>query len=123
MASARKPTIPRVSTAQPIPIVQPCLAGLRIIDLGRMAYGTALEQQKQVQLAVIEGRETAPGQMQILLVEHDPVITVSRRPGARNHLLASDAQLARAGVTLAETDRGGDITYHGPGQLVVYPIL
>jgi lipoyl(octanoyl) transferase len=51
------------------------------------------------------------------------VITVSRRPGARTHLLADEARLAREGVTVAETDRGGDITYHGPGQLVVYPIV
>jgi lipoyl(octanoyl) transferase len=57
------------------------------------------------------------------MLEHDPVITISRRPGARAHLIADEARLAREGVTIAETDRGGDITYHGPGQLVVYPIL
>ncbi len=62
--------------------------------------------------------------MPLLLVEHDPpVITVSRRPGAREHLLASPAQLELSGVEVAETDRGGDITCHAPGQLVAYPIL
>jgi lipoyl(octanoyl) transferase len=96
---------------------------LRIRDLGRMAYCPALELQRQVQQEVIAARET-DGRMELLLVEHDPpVITVSRRPGARQHLIATDAMLSNAGVEVAETDRGGDITYHGPGQLVVYPII
>jgi lipoyl(octanoyl) transferase len=92
-----------------------------------MAYAPAFELQKTLQREVIESRgaEGEPsGVVHLLLVEHDPpVITVSRRPGARHHLLASEAQLRAAGVEVAETDRGGDITYHGPGQLVVYPIL
>ena len=60
----------------------------------------------------------------VLLVEHDPpVITVTRRPSAASHLVASEAMLKALGVQLCQTDRGGDITYHGPGQLVVYPII
>jgi lipoyl(octanoyl) transferase len=97
---------------------------LRIRDLGRMAYAPALELQKDIQQQVIAAREGDSPLMELLLVEHDPpVITVSRRPGARLHLLATEKQLKHAGVEVAETDRGGDITYHGPGQLVVYPIL
>src|SRR5688572_15666839 len=97
---------------------------LEVRDLGRMRYADAFTLQKQAQEEVIAQRDNPAGIMQLLLVEHDPpVITVSRRPGARNHLIATDSQLGHAGIEVAETDRGGDITYHGPGQLVVYPIL
>ena len=100
-------------------------AALQVTDLGRMSYGDALTLQRRLQAEVIDarGREDA-GIGHLLLVEHDPaVITVSRRPGARSHLLADPQRLDRLGVEVAETDRGGDITYHGPGQLVAYPIL
>lgn len=59
----------------------------------------------------------------LLIVEHDAVVTISRRAGAASHLLASEQTLRQMGVRVAETDRGGDITYHGPGQLVAYPIV
>jgi lipoyl(octanoyl) transferase len=97
---------------------------LQVRDLGRMAYDAALALQRETHARVLAGRETGDGAMTLLLVEHDPpVITVSRRPGARRHLVATPEQIAAAGVTVAETDRGGDITYHGPGQIVAYPIL
>ena len=88
-------------------------------DLGTMAYAPALVLQREVNLAV--SRDEAPDTL--LLVEHDPVITVSHRKAADAHVLASPLQLKRLGVAVAETDRGGDVTYHGPGQLVAYPIL
>jgi lipoyl(octanoyl) transferase len=98
---------------------------LNVRDLGRMPYAEAFALQKDLQRQVIEGRHAQPlPPMFLLLVEHDPpVITMTRRPGTAQHLLAGPEQLADAGVELSPTDRGGDITYHGPGQLVVYPIL
>ncbi|MCC6676903.1 MAG: lipoyl(octanoyl) transferase LipB [Phycisphaerales bacterium] len=100
-------------------------APLRIIDLGRLAYQPAYDRQIQEVERVLADR-AAPDSTPVgtlLLVEHDPVITMTPRPGVESHLLASPELLARSGVTVARTDRGGDITYHGPGQLVVYPIL
>ncbi|MEM7229956.1 MAG: lipoyl(octanoyl) transferase LipB [Planctomycetota bacterium] len=98
---------------------------LTVHDLGRAAYAPTFERQLELQREVIAQRDhDGESSMHLMLVEHDPpVITVSRRPVARDHLLASTRQLEDAGVTVAETNRGGDITYHGPGQLVVYPIL
>jgi len=98
---------------------------LEIDDLGKMAYEPALSLQRETQLEVIERRGThSPTPFHLLLVEHDPpVITQSRRSTANAHLLATVEQLQTAGVEVCQTDRGGDITYHGPGQLVGYPIL
>ena len=87
--------------------------------LGRMGYAAALAVQRERNLAV--SRDEA--EEIIFTVEHDPVITLSQRPTVRDHLLASDAELQRLGIDVQATDRGGDITYHGPGQLVCYPIL
>ncbi|GAB4386950.1 MAG: lipoyl(octanoyl) transferase LipB [Phycisphaerales bacterium] len=95
-----------------------------VIDLGRMGYRAAWEEQRRHHAEVLASRENGFARLgRVLLVEHDPVITVTRRPGAMGHLLASPELLARHGVELVETDRGGDITYHGPGQLVAYPII
>jgi lipoyl(octanoyl) transferase len=98
---------------------------LPVFDLGRMEYGAAYDLQLAHHAEVLASREAgSPVAGRLLLVEHDPpVITISRRPDARRHLTATPLQLSLHGVTVAETDRGGDITYHGPGQLVAYPIL
>jgi lipoate-protein ligase B len=87
-------------------------------DLGTMPYRDALDVQRQTHARVVDG--DLPGAL--LLVEHLPVITIGRR-GKREHILADDARLAQLGIDLVETDRGGDVTYHGPGQVVLYPIV
>ncbi|MBT6164594.1 MAG: lipoyl(octanoyl) transferase LipB [Phycisphaerae bacterium] len=98
---------------------------LKIQDIGKMEYSTALALQRECQAGVISRRgEPNPDPFHLILVEHEPpVITVSRRKGAGDHLLATKSQLIDAGVDVCPTDRGGDITYHGPGQLVGYPIV
>lgn len=96
---------------------------LRVLDLGKIGYADALALQRETHERLVAGRE-AREPMTIFLLEHDPpVVTVTRRVGAAEHVLASDAVLARHGIERVETDRGGDVTYHGPGQLVAYPIM
>jgi lipoyl(octanoyl) transferase len=89
-----------------------------IRDLGRMRYGEALEIQKDL----LEKRKRGLIPDQLLFVEHPHVITQGRNGHAEN-LLASHAALASAGIEFYPTNRGGDITYHGPGQIVGYPIV
>jgi lipoyl(octanoyl) transferase len=95
---------------------------LTIIDAGLLPYRPAWDLQLQLHDKVLAGEKPyAPGIL--MLVEHPPTITIGRRPNAAQHLLASPALLASRGIDLVETDRGGDITFHGPGQLVAYPII
>jgi lipoyl(octanoyl) transferase len=91
---------------------------ISLVNLGRLDYATALGLQQQV--CTLRQQEQI-GDV-LLLVEHPPVITLGRN-AHREHLVAGDELLARRGIQLFETNRGGDITYHGPGQLVGYPIL
>lgn len=102
-----------------------CAASFTVLDLGIRAYVPSLEAQREHHASVLASRDSGKPEVgRLLLVEHaPPVITISRRPDARKHLTATPEMLAAAGVEVCETDRGGDITYHGPGQLVAYPIL
>jgi len=88
-------------------------------DLNLMGYRAAWERQERAHEAVVAG-----GEERLLLVEHPPVITFGRRAeAAAKNLVASAEQLKEMGVEVVESDRGGDITFHGPEQLVVYPIV
>lgn len=89
-----------------------------IRDLGRMEYGAAWDLQRRLVAERKQGR--VPDQL--LFVEHPHVVTLGRNGGMQN-LLASEAALKAAGISFFEIDRGGDITYHGPGQIVGYPIF
>lgn len=91
---------------------------LHIVDLGRTRYHPAWQLQKD--LVSRRADEAIPDTL--LLTEHEPVITLGR--GAeRQNLLASPEELKSRGVDLHEVERGGDITFHGPGQAVLYPII
>jgi lipoyl(octanoyl) transferase len=92
---------------------------LWIDNRGRMAYAEALELQRAIARARIAG--TIPEDI-LLLVEHPPVVTLGRS-SKDAHLLASPELLARRGIEVFEVERGGDVTFHGPGQLVGYPII
>jgi len=97
---------------------------LPVIDLGRCPYARGFDIQKRHHAEVLAARDTdTPIVGRLLLVEHDPVVTITRRPGVADHLLADPARLEQLGIAVEATNRGGDITYHGPGQLVVYPIV
>jgi lipoyl(octanoyl) transferase len=93
---------------------------LQVRRFGLLPYAEALELQKQL----VEERKAGRIPDQLLLLEHPPVITLGVKTRKdRSNVLASPEALAAAGVELFETGRGGDVTYHGPGQLVGYPIL
>jgi lipoyl(octanoyl) transferase len=91
---------------------------MRIVDLGMMDYRAAWARQEHAHAEVLAG-----GEERILFVEHPPVITLGRRDRGEQNLIASEEQLSKLGVRLVKSDRGGDITFHGPGQIVAYPII
>jgi lipoyl(octanoyl) transferase len=95
------------------------LTSLAYTWLGRMAYAPALALQEQTRTRVLADE---PGAERVLFVEHDPVITLGRSATSQN-LRVPPEELAPLGVDLVRSSRGGDVTAHGPGQLVIYPIV
>lgn len=91
---------------------------LQVRRLGTVSYRDALELQR----ALVDDRRAEKIPDTLLLLEHPHVITLGAR-GGRSHILAASDALAARGIEVHETGRGGDVTYHGPGQLVGYPIL
>ncbi len=91
---------------------------MQVRDFATMPYRQAWALQQEAHAQVLAG-----GEEQLILVEHPPVITHGRRPGVAANVLASSRQLAERNVEVVESDRGGDVTFHGPGQLVAYPIV
>jgi lipoyl(octanoyl) transferase len=91
---------------------------LNIVHLGRIDYAAGLDLQKKL----VEARHAQRIGNTLLLLEHPPVLTLGRN-SSRSNIVASDELLTRRGVQVHEINRGGDVTYHGPGQLVGYPIL
>ncbi len=96
-----------------------------ICDIGRMDYRPAWALQQRIQHRLITAKRRTPPEIiphVFLFVEHPPVYTIGKS-GDRRNLLASEDLLRQRGAEFVEIDRGGDITYHGPGQIVGYPIL
>lgn len=92
---------------------------LETIDWGRTDYQAALERQK----ALVSLRRIGEVPDTLVFTEHDSVFTIGMRKGAQQHLIWNEAQLKANGVKVIHSNRGGDITYHGPGQIVGYPII
>jgi lipoyl(octanoyl) transferase len=90
-----------------------------VVDWGRTSYADALRRQEEQVAARRAG--TVPDML--VFTEHEPVFTLGVRRGAERNLLWDEAELARRGIEVVATGRGGDITYHGPGQIVGYPIV
>jgi lipoyl(octanoyl) transferase len=108
VSSAALPNVPGVSTP----------GALEVRDLGRLRYAEAFDLQQRF----VAERKSGQIADQLLFVEHPHVVTLGRN-GRTESLLASPEILERSGIEFHPTDRGGDVTYHGPGQIVCYPIL
>jgi lipoyl(octanoyl) transferase len=93
-------------------------AACRVVHLGRIAYADACRLQQRL----VAARKSGAAPDLLLLCEHPHALTLGRN-GRIENLLANEAQLERLGVEFHGTNRGGDLTYHGPGQIVAYPIL
>jgi lipoyl(octanoyl) transferase len=101
------------------------MRSIAVCHLGRVDYQEAWDLQKKLQNRLVDaklGKAVLPEAHVMLLVEHPPVFTLGKN-GKTSNLLLSESELTKQGASFYQIDRGGDITYHGPGQLVGYPIL
>ena len=98
---------------------RPVLAERATLDWGRTSYALASRQQEEL----VARRNAGEVGDTLVFTEHNPVYTLGVRRGAEQHLIWNEAELQRQGIEVCETNRGGDITYHGPGQIVGYPIV
>lgn len=103
-------------TTTPPPLPKPALS---IQDWGRTEYRSAWAAQE----SLVQERIAGTRDDTLVFTEHDPVYTFGVRPGAEKHLLLDERALAARGIAAVRTNRGGDVTYHGPGQIVGYPIV
>jgi len=87
--------------------------------LGRVGHASAIAEQEARRARLLAGDDTAAA---VLLCEHPPTVTLGRHADA-SHVLVDRAELARRGVDVVDVTRGGDVTYHGPGQVMVYPVV
>jgi len=92
---------------------------LQVQDWGRTRYADAFDRQR----AVVDSRRQDVCGDQLIFTEHEPVYTIGLRKGADQHLVWTEAFCAQQGIEIHKSNRGGDITYHGPGQIVCYPII
>lgn len=110
----------RSSRASPVPDGPPMSRRLIVRRLGVLGYAEGVE----LQTALVAQRAADEIEDTLLLLQHPHVLTFGVKAGeSRKHVLASPARLAELGVEVHETGRGGDVTYHGPGQIVAYPII
>ena len=112
-AATEAPHLPAPASVRPEP------AGPVTLDWGRTPYAVAWRQQE----ALVAQRLAGEVGDTLVFTEHEPVVTLGVRPGAARHVVWAPAELARRGSELVEANRGGDVTYHGPGQIVGYPIV
>ncbi len=95
---------------------------LRVWRAADVGYADGLRWQQRAHALAVAAREDGRRSESLALIEHRAVVTLGRRAESA-HLLATERELAQRGVDLVRADRGGDVTFHGPGQLVAYPIL
>jgi lipoyl(octanoyl) transferase len=100
-------------------MTHPPSAAAQTLDWGRTAYEAAWKQQDEL----VARRNAGEIGDTLVFTEHEPVYTLGVRKDSQQHLIWAAAELQRRGITVTQTNRGGDITYHGPGQIVGYPIV